>query len=148
MPYTITEEKTYPHAKDVLLKAILGAIEGLEGKVAQNDQENGYIVVKFPKTILGNVLGDRTQMELKMSNSVPNETQLSLTIYPITRFLLEMIRNDESGMPGVGLTSAQLVSLILLVGAAALWAYLSRRPPGRAAIDASVGQPNMGTAQG
>jgi hypothetical protein len=99
MPYTITEEKTYPHAKDVLLKAVLGAIEGLEGKVAKNDQENGYIEVKFPKTILGNVLGDRTQMELKMSSSASTETQLALKIYPINPVGQKLQFGARKGVP-------------------------------------------------
>jgi phosphatidylglycerol:prolipoprotein diacylglycerol transferase len=54
---------------------------------------------------------------------------LGLTLYPITRFLMEMIRTDE---PGVlwGLTISQIVSLLLLIGVAGLWAYIVRQPAG------------------
>lgn len=44
-----------------------------------------------------------------------------LTLYPITRFLLEMIRVDEGSFLNTGLTISQLISLILLAVAAALW---------------------------
>jgi len=55
-----------------------------------------------------------------------------LTLYPITRFLLEIIRTDEPGVFGTGLTISQIVSLILLVCALAFWAHVFMKPPGTA----------------
>ncbi len=55
---------------------------------------------------------------------------LLLTIYPVARFLLEMIRVDESPIFGTGLSISQNVSILILVGAAGLWAYLLRQPRG------------------
>ncbi len=55
-----------------------------------------------------------------------------LTLYPITRFLLEIIRTDEPGVFGTGLTISQVVSLILLVCAVAFWAQVWMKPPGTA----------------
>jgi phosphatidylglycerol:prolipoprotein diacylglycerol transferase len=57
---------------------------------------------------------------------------LMISIYPITRFLLEIIRTDESPVFGTGLTISQNISLLMLICAAALWFYILRRPPGRA----------------
>jgi len=54
---------------------------------------------------------------------------LGLTLYPITRFVMEMIRTDEPGLL-LGLTISQIVSLLLLIGVAGLWAYLIRQPAG------------------
>jgi len=51
-----------------------------------------------------------------------------ITIYPIARFLLEMIRTDESGVFGTGLSISQNVSLGLLIGATGLWCYILRQP--------------------
>jgi phosphatidylglycerol:prolipoprotein diacylglycerol transferase len=56
---------------------------------------------------------------------------LLLTIYPVTRFLLEIVRTDEGAILAA-MTISQNVSLLLLVFAAGLWVYLLRRPPGRA----------------
>jgi phosphatidylglycerol:prolipoprotein diacylglycerol transferase len=54
-----------------------------------------------------------------------------LTLYPIARFLLEMIRVDEASFMGTGLSISQNVSIVLFVTAMALWAYLYRQPRGR-----------------
>ncbi len=55
---------------------------------------------------------------------------LLLTIHPVTRFLLEIIRTDEPPVFGTGLTISQNVSLVLLASGAGLWWYLSRQPRG------------------
>ena len=47
-----------------------------------------------------------------------------LTIYPVTRFLLELIRSDEGSVFGTDFTISQNVSLSLLVFVVALWAYV------------------------
>ncbi len=52
---------------------------------------------------------------------------LLMTVYPVTRFLLEIIRTDESALFGTGLSISQNVSLLLLVGAAGLWFFIYRR---------------------
>ena len=59
-----------------------------------------------------------------------------LTLYPITRFLLEMIRTDEpgfflQGVLGEGLTISQTVSDFLLIVAGVFWAYVLMKPPRR-----------------
>ena len=48
-------------------------------------------------------------------------TALMLTIYPITRFLIEMIRNDEAAILGTGLHISQIIGLGLLPVAVCLW---------------------------
>lgn len=55
---------------------------------------------------------------------------LLLTIHPITRFLLEIIRTDEPPVFGTGLSISQNISLGLLACGAGLWWYLSRQPRG------------------
>jgi phosphatidylglycerol:prolipoprotein diacylglycerol transferase len=58
---------------------------------------------------------------------------LLLTLHPISRFLLEVIRIDEASMFGTGLSISQLISIVGLAGAAVLWAYILRRPTAKAA---------------
>jgi phosphatidylglycerol:prolipoprotein diacylglycerol transferase len=55
-----------------------------------------------------------------------------LLLYPITRILLEVVRVDEGGKFGTGLTISQLVSLVLIAASIVLWAYVLRQPPGSA----------------
>jgi phosphatidylglycerol:prolipoprotein diacylglycerol transferase len=57
---------------------------------------------------------------------------LGVTIYAITRYLLEDIRTDEVPIFDTGLSISQNVSLLLLLAIAALWFYILRRPAGKA----------------
>ncbi len=55
-------------------------------------------------------------------------TALMMTIYPITRFLIENIRTDESPIWGTGLHISQNISLGILAVAVCLWIYILCRP--------------------
>ena len=61
-------------------------------------------------------------------------TALLVSIYPVTRFVLEMIRTDEPGLLAIDLkvTISQAISLLLLAGVIGLWAYVLSRPKGSA----------------
>jgi phosphatidylglycerol:prolipoprotein diacylglycerol transferase len=51
-----------------------------------------------------------------------------MVVYPVTRFLEEMIRTDEPAVWRTGLHISQNISLLLLVCAAVVWAYVLRQP--------------------
>lgn len=55
---------------------------------------------------------------------------LLLSIYPVSRFLLEIIRTDESAVFGTSLSISQNISVAVLVGVIGLWGYLLRQPAG------------------
>ena len=55
-----------------------------------------------------------------------------ITVHPISRFLLEMIRSDEPGQFGTTLTISQWISLAFLVLAAGFWYYVEKQPRGSA----------------
>jgi phosphatidylglycerol:prolipoprotein diacylglycerol transferase len=57
---------------------------------------------------------------------------LMMSIYPITRFLIEFLRSDEAAVLNTGLSIGQCVSLLLLVCAAVLWRYVLSQPKGTA----------------
>lgn len=54
---------------------------------------------------------------------------LVLTLHPISRILLELIRVDEPPALGTPLSISQLISIGLLAAAGSLWAWLLSRPP-------------------
>lgn len=56
---------------------------------------------------------------------------LMISIYPVSRFLIEILRTDESPIFGTGLSISQNVSLVILLVAAGLWFYVLRRPRGK-----------------
>ncbi len=59
---------------------------------------------------------------------------LLVSVYPVTRILLEMIRTDESSLlrVDVKLTISQAISALLLLSVVALWCYVLSRPKGSA----------------
>ncbi|MEX0675491.1 MAG: prolipoprotein diacylglyceryl transferase family protein [Pirellulales bacterium] len=56
-------------------------------------------------------------------------TALVLTIYPLSRFVLEIIRVDESPVFGTGMSISQNISIAVFAGGVALWIYLFWRRP-------------------
>lgn len=64
---------------------------------------------------------------------------LLIALYAVTRFLLEVIRIDEGGFRGTGMTISQNVSAAMLVGVALLAIYLWRQPVGSFWPDAPSG---------
>ena len=61
---------------------------------------------------------------------------LMMVAYPVTRFLIERLRNDEPRMV-FGLTISQAISVVVFAAGLAYWAYLRTLPKGRYA-DAAV----------
>lgn len=57
---------------------------------------------------------------------------LLITVHPVSRFLLEMVRSDEPGQFGTPLTISQWISLGFLLLAAGFWYYVEKQPPGSA----------------
>jgi phosphatidylglycerol:prolipoprotein diacylglycerol transferase len=57
-------------------------------------------------------------------------TALLLTIHPVYRFLVEVIRVDESAVFQTGLSISQNISIGIFLGGICLWIYVQRRPPG------------------
>ncbi len=57
-------------------------------------------------------------------------TALVLTIHPISRFLLEIIRIDESAVFNTGMSISQNISIAIFIGGVLLWVYLfwGRKP--------------------
>ncbi|MSR60396.1 MAG: prolipoprotein diacylglyceryl transferase [Planctomycetaceae bacterium] len=63
--------------------------------------------------------------------------------YPVNRFLIEILRGDESGKFGTALTISQWVSLALFAAGAAFFGWLQTRPPGRTPLQVT---PDAGLA--
>ena len=72
---------------------------------------------------------------------------LLFTLYPITRFMLEIIRADEGSQFGTSLTISQIVSLAILFGAGLMWWYIMRFPPQTALPTACDNPPHDGNTK-
>ncbi|GAB4580530.1 MAG: hypothetical protein Fur0022_32720 [Anaerolineales bacterium] len=62
MPFEQHQEKTYSQNMQSVFQAALKAAEKLEGSIVSQVPEKARVEVKFNKTILGNVLGERTHL--------------------------------------------------------------------------------------
>ncbi|HLF87745.1 MAG TPA: hypothetical protein VI451_02270 [Anaerolineales bacterium] len=62
MAFEQHQEKTYTQSTENVYQAALKVVDKLEGSTLSNSPENFHLEVKFNKTILGNVLGERTHL--------------------------------------------------------------------------------------
>ncbi len=62
MPYDVHQEKAYSQDARTLYDAALKSVEKLKGQILSSKPDDLRLEVKFDKTILGTVLGDRTQL--------------------------------------------------------------------------------------
>lgn len=80
MSYDVKDSRSYEKELTVVRTAALGAIAGLEGSVLS--QSDDRIEAKFNKTILGKVLGDRSQIEIDLKAN-GGGTQVYILLYPL-----------------------------------------------------------------
>ena len=62
MPYDIHHEKNYSQDARSVYDAALKSVEKLKGELLSSKPDDLRLEVKFDKTILGTVMGDRTQL--------------------------------------------------------------------------------------
>ena len=99
MPYTINEKKTYEFEPADVFQAVLGAVEGLEGKIENQDAATGSVQAKFDKKIHGRVLGDRTRLHVQINRNDNGISELSLEIYPIDPVGRKLQFGARKGVP-------------------------------------------------
>lgn len=66
MPLEQHQETNYPTDAQSIYLAALKATEILEGKVISSAPEKFHFEARFPKTILGKTLGERTQLSCEI----------------------------------------------------------------------------------
>lgn len=82
MPYTINEKKSYAATPEAVYEAALGAVGGLEGKIEQEDAGAHTLQAKFDKKIHGQVLGDRTRMQVQIVGN-GDASEVNVEAFPI-----------------------------------------------------------------
>ena len=115
MKYRINEEKKYKHSLADVTAAMNGAVEGLGGKVLSADPAQHHYTLWLDKKILGRVLGDRSQLELKLTEH-DGSCQVSMSAFPVDPIGREM---------GFGVRKGALKTAVTW-----FWAHLEHRLPG------------------
>jgi len=82
MPYEIHQEKSYSQDRVKVYGAALKSVEKLKGQMLASKPEDFRFEVKFDKTLLGKVLGDRTQMTCSVQANGEG-SQVIMDIYPL-----------------------------------------------------------------
>ena len=66
MPFEQHQEKNYARDVQSIYQAALKATEKLEGRIIASAPEQHRFTARFPKTILGQVLGERTELSCEV----------------------------------------------------------------------------------
>jgi len=82
MPYDVHQEKSYSQERSKVYDAAKKSVEKLKGQILKSKPEDFQFEVKFEKTLLGKVLGDRTQMTCVVQAD-GNGSKVVMDIYPL-----------------------------------------------------------------
>jgi len=82
MPFEVHQEKSYSQERSKVYDAAMKSVETLKGKILSSKPEDFQFEVKFDKTLLGKVLGDRTQMTCVIQ-AEDDGSKVVMDIYPL-----------------------------------------------------------------
>jgi len=82
MPYDIHQEKSYTQDCSKVYDAAKISVEKLKGQILKSKPDDFQFEVKFDKTLLGKVLGDRTQMTCVVQAD-GDGSKVIMDIYPL-----------------------------------------------------------------
>lgn len=82
MPYDVHQEKTFSQERGKVYDAAKKSVEKLKGQMLKSKPEEFQFEVKFDKTLLGKVLGDRTQMTCVVQAD-GDGSKVIMDIYPL-----------------------------------------------------------------
>ena len=66
MPFEQHQEKSYAKDAQSIYQAALKATEKLQGKIISSAPEQFRLIARFPKVILGQTLGERTELSCEV----------------------------------------------------------------------------------
>jgi hypothetical protein len=66
MPFEQHQEKNYPKDAQSIYQAALKVTEKLEGKIISSTPDKFKLTARFPKTIFGQTLGERTELSCEV----------------------------------------------------------------------------------
>ncbi len=97
MSLDLHEEKQYSKSVPEIYQAALAAVEKLDGKMVSSAPERGHFEVKFPKTVLGKTLGERTYLTFEVRSEGEN-SQVVLDAYPLDAVERKLLFGARKGV--------------------------------------------------
>ncbi|MFA5612377.1 MAG: hypothetical protein WDA04_05925 [Anaerolineaceae bacterium] len=83
MSYDIKLTKNYEAKPETVISACKKVAVELGGKVLTHDENAKILHIQMDKKLQGNVLGDRSKLEIKYSAPTDESTQLDVLAYPL-----------------------------------------------------------------
>lgn len=98
MPFEVHQEKSYSQDPASVYNAARKAVEKLKGQILKSKPEAFQFEVKFDKTLLGKVLGDRTQMTCVIQADGEG-SKVVMDIYPLDAVGRKLMFGARKGVP-------------------------------------------------
>ena len=83
MPYEKESRKSFPYPPDQVFQAAKYCVLYMGGKVLREDENQGLLHAQMDKKLFGDYLGDRSQLEMSITNVNENETEIYVFAYPL-----------------------------------------------------------------
>ncbi len=83
MPFEVSKVMKYPQSFEEVYKAAYLSFKDLGGKVIKNDVANKQLFGQMDKKFKGEIVGDRSQLEMTFSTDADGNTVLSMYAYPL-----------------------------------------------------------------
>jgi hypothetical protein len=97
MSYDQHQEKQYSKDVTSIYKAALAAVEKLDGHLVSSLPEEGKLEVKFPKTVLGKTLGERTYLSFEARVQGPTSLVV-VDAYPLDAIERKLLFGARKGV--------------------------------------------------
>ena len=91
------QEKSYSQDAPAVYRAARKAIEKLEGEIVKETPDQFRVEVKFKKTILGKVLGERTYLTARV-NAGAGGSNLVVDAYPLDALERKLLFGARKGV--------------------------------------------------
>lgn len=83
MPYEKTRAQLFEYPFDEVYKAAYVCVKQLGGKILKSEPEQKLIHAQMDKKLKGDVLGDRSKLEMTFTVDEAGRTNLSIFAYPL-----------------------------------------------------------------
>lgn len=83
MPYEKTRSELFEYPFEAVYKAAYGCVKQLGGKILKSEPEQKLLQAQMDKKLRGDVLGDRSKLEMTFTVDDAGYTNLSIIAYPL-----------------------------------------------------------------
>ncbi len=83
MPYEKKALKIFQQPQDILFTTAIHTIQYMGGKVIKQDQAKGTLIAQMDKKLLGDYLGDRSQLEIQLVDEGETQTSMHIFAFPL-----------------------------------------------------------------